>query len=393
MGAPAPLEFAAAREDATILAFIDGDGSDDPASAPAIIGPVIEGQADFCLASRLSYEREAGSMAPSQVLAGRLAGFLMRARYGVRYTDMAPFRAILRDRLEALGMTETTYGWNLEMQMQAAACGLRIREVPVRCRRCAGVVSSLLPEGAGPTDSTLYLVASGSKGVSIAGPWDGLGMRANASAPMAFEDCEVAPAGQLAQDGASFPEMINVVLPLFNLGRLASTTLVDNLERPRDKTVLRVLEAKAAAGDAAVSVTSTAMRASAYSLWPGSRERSESGRTSTSRSRSPDLADATLVSPLRTWQFAHEGGVEARARPGRSMKPCRRCDPREPAVRQKQSYRVVRPDGEGDTEREDYDGSDLFITTSNGSTSFSSESNIPLIPNILGVPPALPGWQ
>ena len=129
---------AAARDDATVLVFIDGDGSDDPASAPSIIGPVMEGQADFCLASRLSAGREAGSMATSQVLAGRLAGFLMRARYGVRYTDMAPFRAIRRDRLEALGMIETTYGWNLEMQMRAAACGFMIREVPVRCRRRAG---------------------------------------------------------------------------------------------------------------------------------------------------------------------------------------------------------------------------------------------------------------
>ena len=128
----------AAREDATVLAFIDGDGSDDPAAALAIIGPVIAGQADFCLASRLSGEREAGSMTASQVFAGRLAGFLMRARYGVRYTDMAPFRAIRRDRLEALGMVEATYGWNLEMQMRAAASGLRIREVPVRCRRRAG---------------------------------------------------------------------------------------------------------------------------------------------------------------------------------------------------------------------------------------------------------------
>jgi glycosyltransferase involved in cell wall biosynthesis len=129
---------AAARDDATVLVFIDGDGSDDPASAPSIIGPVMEGQADFCLASRLSAGREAGSMATSQVLAGRLAGFLMRARYGVRYTDMAPFRAIRRDRLEPLGMIETTYGWNLEMQMRAAACGLMIREIPVRCQRRAG---------------------------------------------------------------------------------------------------------------------------------------------------------------------------------------------------------------------------------------------------------------
>ena len=137
-GRACAVGVAAAREDATVLAFIDGDGSDDPAATPAIIGPVIGRQADFCLASRLSGEREPGSMTTSQVFAGRLVGVLMRARYGVRYTDMAPFRAIRRDRLEALGMVEATYGWNLEMQMRAAAFGLRIKEVPVRCRRRAG---------------------------------------------------------------------------------------------------------------------------------------------------------------------------------------------------------------------------------------------------------------
>src|SRR5205823_14151063 len=55
------------------------------------------------------------------------------------------------------------------------------------------VVSALAPEGKSPTDSTLYLFASGTPGLSVAGPWDGLGMRANASAPMILEDCEVAP--------------------------------------------------------------------------------------------------------------------------------------------------------------------------------------------------------
>ena len=72
----------------------------------------------------------------TQLFAGWMAGVLMRWRYGVRYTDMCPFRAIRRDVLSRLGMSETTYGWNLEMQMRAAATGLRILEVPVphRCR-------------------------------------------------------------------------------------------------------------------------------------------------------------------------------------------------------------------------------------------------------------------
>lgn len=129
---------AAVRPDAQIVAFMDGDGSDDPAAVSEIIGPIARDEADFCLASRLAGEREPGSMSAVQVLAGRLAGWLIWLRYGARYTDMAPFRALRRDRLAALGMTERTYGWNLEMQMRVAAARLRIREVPVRCRRRAG---------------------------------------------------------------------------------------------------------------------------------------------------------------------------------------------------------------------------------------------------------------
>jgi hypothetical protein len=62
----------------------------------------------------------------------------MSILYGVRYTDMCPFRAIQRATLEKLGMREQTYGWNLEMQMKAARAGLRILEVPVNHRRRAG---------------------------------------------------------------------------------------------------------------------------------------------------------------------------------------------------------------------------------------------------------------
>ena len=175
------------------------------------------------------------------------------------------------------------------------------------------VVSALAPEGKSPTESTIYLIAGGTPGLSVAGPWDGLGMRANASAPMILEDCEVEPGLQLTDDGAGFKAMLDVVLPLFNLGTsavalglcraaVAGTAthlnaarfehlgqslgeslptlraqlatmqidtdglaariddLVDHLERPRDTTMLRVLESKAAAGDIAIAVTSAAMR-------------------------------------------------------------------------------------------------------------------------------------
>jgi hypothetical protein len=73
-----------------------------------------------------------------QRFAGRVAGLLLAALYGVRYTDMCPFRAIRRDALERLAMREETYGWNLEMQMRAARARLRILELPVPHRRRTG---------------------------------------------------------------------------------------------------------------------------------------------------------------------------------------------------------------------------------------------------------------
>ena len=175
------------------------------------------------------------------------------------------------------------------------------------------VVSALAPEGAGPTDSTLYFLGADTPGLSVAGPWDGLGLRANASAPIALDDCQVPSDFQLTEDGAGFQAMLNVVLPLFNLGTAAVALglcraavagtashlksakfehlgqtlgeslptlraqlatmqidtdglsariddLVEHLEKPRETTMLRVLETKAAAGDVAIGVTSTAMR-------------------------------------------------------------------------------------------------------------------------------------
>ena len=126
-----------------LLVFLDGDGSDDPGMLDAIIGPVARGDADFVMGSRLRGIREPGSIGPQQIVAGRIAGALMRAVYGVRFTDMSPLRAIRADVLAGLGMRETTFGWNLEMQMRVAARRLRIVEIPVGCRRRRGGVSKV----------------------------------------------------------------------------------------------------------------------------------------------------------------------------------------------------------------------------------------------------------
>ena len=119
-----------------IIVFLDGDGSDCPEFMPQLVEPIQRGEQDFVIGSRTRGKREPGSMNFQQVFAGRVAGWLLRLLYGVRYSDMCPFRAIRRSALDKLGMKESTYGWNLEMQMRAARARLRILELPVnhRCR-------------------------------------------------------------------------------------------------------------------------------------------------------------------------------------------------------------------------------------------------------------------
>ncbi|HEY6189103.1 MAG TPA: glycosyltransferase family 2 protein [Pyrinomonadaceae bacterium] len=144
----------AVAPESEVVVFLDGDGSDCPELMSRLVEPILAGEQDFVIGSRTRGKREPGSMNFQQVFAGRIAGLLLRMLYGVRYTDMCPFRAIRRDCLESLGMREETYGWNLEMQMRAARAGLRILELPVdhRCRtggesKVSGTLSGTLRAG------------------------------------------------------------------------------------------------------------------------------------------------------------------------------------------------------------------------------------------------------
>jgi glycosyltransferase involved in cell wall biosynthesis len=132
------LTGAQASEPGDIVVFMDGDGADDPSAIAGMVAPIRAGEYDFVIASRVRGEREKGSMAFHQILAGRIAGWLTWRLYRVRYTDMCALRAIRRNTLLALAMRELTYGWNLEMQMRVARARLRVLEVPVAYRRRLG---------------------------------------------------------------------------------------------------------------------------------------------------------------------------------------------------------------------------------------------------------------
>lgn len=132
----------AALPASTVLVFLDGDGADTIEDLSRLVDPILAGRADFTIGSRIRGRREPGSMLPSQVFAAHLVGNLLRlmpsVRRHARYTDMGAFRAIRRSSLQALRMSELTYGWNLEMQIKAAQHGLHILELPVNYRNRIG---------------------------------------------------------------------------------------------------------------------------------------------------------------------------------------------------------------------------------------------------------------
>lgn len=119
------------------VVFMDGDHSDYPDDLPALLAPIREGRADLVIGSRVKHA-ESGSLTPQQRFGNRPACLLMRWLFGVRYTDLGPFRAIRREALERLDMRDEGFGWTVEMQAKAARLGLRVVEVPVRYRRRIG---------------------------------------------------------------------------------------------------------------------------------------------------------------------------------------------------------------------------------------------------------------
>lgn len=160
--------------------------------------------------------------------------------------------------------------------------------------------------------STIWLVSSKANGVSTVAPFDGLGLRGNASSPVTGVKVKVTEADRLGADGAGFDLMMGVVLPMFqvlnascSLGAMEASVrkaathvgnaklmhlgqsladlptirayvararirtdsvralLYDTLsavQSGREDTMLRVLEIKAAAAEAALEVTDLAMR-------------------------------------------------------------------------------------------------------------------------------------
>jgi glycosyltransferase involved in cell wall biosynthesis len=114
-----------------VVVFLDGDYSDRPAELPLLLAPIAEGRADITIGSRLAGPRTPGALPWHALFGNWLAASLIKSLYGVKITDLGPFRAARADTLREVELEETTYGWAVELILKGAIHGLRIVEVPV----------------------------------------------------------------------------------------------------------------------------------------------------------------------------------------------------------------------------------------------------------------------
>ncbi len=126
------------QEQPDIVVFLDADYSDYPTEIKDVVKPIIEGDHDMVIGSRVLGEREKGSLTPQQMFGNWLATRLLRLFYRVRYTDLGPFRAIKFNKLLEMDMKDQTYGWTVEMQVKASKHKLKTCEVPVSYRKRIG---------------------------------------------------------------------------------------------------------------------------------------------------------------------------------------------------------------------------------------------------------------
>jgi glycosyltransferase involved in cell wall biosynthesis len=121
-----------------IVVFLDADYSDHPDDLPELIAPIATGAALLVIGTRRNPRCEPGALLPQARFGNVLATVLIEVIHGVRFTDLGPFRAIRRDALDALEMSDPDFGWTVEMQVKAAERRFASTEVPVGYRRRVG---------------------------------------------------------------------------------------------------------------------------------------------------------------------------------------------------------------------------------------------------------------
>lgn len=120
----------ALKTDAEIIVQLDADGQYDPAEIPKLIEPIVNGEADMVLGSRLENLRY--KMPAMKKFGNKAFSRVLRALTDADVRDgQTGFRAIRRDVLErCLPINEFSY--TQEMIIRAAKEGFMIKSVPIQ---------------------------------------------------------------------------------------------------------------------------------------------------------------------------------------------------------------------------------------------------------------------
>ena len=133
------LKGIAAAQGHQVIVFMDGDYADRGDEMYRLVSPIAAGEADLVIGSRTLGTAERGALTPQQRWGNWLACALIRLFWGVRYTDLGPYRAISASALETIGMQDRAFGWTVEMQLKAILFNLKAIEVPVSYHKRIGV--------------------------------------------------------------------------------------------------------------------------------------------------------------------------------------------------------------------------------------------------------------
>jgi len=119
--------------EADIIVNIDADDQYDPTQIPALIKPMIEGEADIVLGSRFKGYIE--DMPLQKRFGNKIATYVTRSLSGLQISDaQTGFRAFTREAVMKLNIL-SKYTYTQETIIQAAYKKLKIVEVPIKFRR------------------------------------------------------------------------------------------------------------------------------------------------------------------------------------------------------------------------------------------------------------------
>lgn len=111
-----------------IIVFIDADGQHRPEEIIKLVEPIVNGEADFVIGSRLI--KAQGERPLIRKISNFITTYLTRLKLGIRVRDtQSGFRAIRREFLPEI--ESKRYEVETEVLIKAVKKGARVKEVPV----------------------------------------------------------------------------------------------------------------------------------------------------------------------------------------------------------------------------------------------------------------------